>query len=150
MSTCTNRESEMKFLSLKVLSCHPEFSPKIQLVFRFSQGFFFFLCSFPYTFVLYLLPVYSTRARLAISLAPPIYIWLLPPTFLPALVSALSSYTHKLVLFACPVMHGQCGDPTRREKDIRVQLSCGLCRRLEIRKFGIFKLDSARYMICQI
>lgn len=58
MSTCTNRESEMKFLSLKVLSCHPEFSPKIQLVFRFSQGFFFSLF-----FSIYLCSLFTARLQ---------------------------------------------------------------------------------------
>lgn len=73
-------------------------SPNTRLFFRFSQEFYF-LCSFPHAIVLYLLPICSTMSRLAIILVPPMYIWLLPPTFLPVLVSALPPCTHELVLF---------------------------------------------------
>lgn len=93
-------EDQKRNFSLQktVLSCYTEFPPKIQLV--FLDFLRFLLYSFLYIFVLYLRLVYSTWARLVINFAPPIYIWLLPPTFLPALVLALSSCTQELVLFA--------------------------------------------------
>lgn len=95
--TSTNTRSEKKFLSLNLLPHYLKLSPNT-LFFRFSQEFYF-LCSFPHATVLYLLPICSTMSRLAIILVPSMYIWLLPPTFLPVLVSALPPCTHELVLF---------------------------------------------------
>ena len=95
-------EDQKRNFSLRktVLSFYTDFSPKIQLVFLDFLSFLLLLFFPAYLFVLYLLLVYSTWVGLVITFAPPTYIWLLPPTFLPALVLAISSCTHELVLFA--------------------------------------------------
>lgn len=115
--------------SLFILSFHL----LLDCSFGFSQGFYF-LCSFPYAFVLCLLPVYSTRVRFAIILAPPTYVWLLPPTFVLTITCVSFAFMPPWAGLVC----GTCGagaiDGPTTWRRMEVWFSCGLSIGLEIRK----------------